>query len=110
MADDTNEKEVTREARIKAAAEKIKAREEAEIAAEAAAIVDAEIAAEAEAKRQAEIDIQNAKIREEAAKARAAAFKPFCKSIGDFMLANGLEDPRSIPDSALQDLRRKAGL
>lgn len=70
----------------------------------------AKTAAEVAAELQREKDEAEEKIRAEAAKKRAAAFKSFCKSIGDFMHDNGIENPRTIPDSAVSELRDKAGL
>lgn len=102
-----NEIEVDREARIAAAAAKIKAREDAEILAAAAAEVDAAIAAEAEVERIRREEETNAKYHAEAKRARSAGIKEFAGLLSGWMVQNDSDDIYAAP---VDELRKQAGL
>jgi hypothetical protein len=102
-----NAAEVSRDARIKAAAARLKAREDAEILAQATAQVEAELAAEAEAARIRADEERNAKAHAETRKARSAAIKNISKALAAWMVDNDTDDIYSAPIDAM---RKAAGL
>lgn len=102
-----NAAEVTREARVRAAAARLKASEEAEILAKATAQVEAEMAAEAELARIRADEERNAKAHAEARKARSAAIKNLSKALAAWMVDNDSDDIYSAP---IDSMRKAAGL
>lgn len=108
--DEMGKGEATFDDKVSAEVDKLKAEQDEKFRAEAAAKVKAEEDAAAAAKAVAEQEVRDAKARVDNEKARLAKFTLFCKSVGDYMLANKVEDPRSLPDVAVFDLRQKAGI
>lgn len=104
------EAEFTRDEMIKAQMAKIQAKEEAQIRAEAEAIVERELAAAAEAKRLADEAVASEKARVAAAKERAKVLKSFAGLVAEWMIANDCDNPASIPASVVSDLKLKGGL
>lgn len=105
-----NEFEVTREERVKAAAARIKATEDAEILAKAEALVDAELAVEAEKLAELEQARRNAEARAVEAKLRAAAIKKLSAAVAAYMVEHDVDLPRLIPQDAIVQMREAAGI
>lgn len=76
----------------------------------AKAIDAAKSAAAAQAEAERVVAERDAKVRAESDAKRAKSFKAFAKSIGDYMVASGVENPRVIDDAVVERLRAEAGL
>lgn len=76
----------------------------------AKAIDAAKSAAAAAAEHERAIAERDAKVRAESDAKRAKCFKAFAKSIGDYMVAAGVDNPRVIDDAVVDRLRAEAGL
>jgi hypothetical protein len=105
-----NEFEVAREERIKAAAARIKASEDAEILAKATALVEAELAVEREKVAELEQAKRNAEARAEDAKIRSAGIKKLAAAVAAYMVEFDCDLPRLIPFHEVERMRAEAGL
>jgi hypothetical protein len=105
-----NLEEVTKEALVLAEIEKIKAREEEDIKAEAAAKVEADFVAKALAKREAEQAKANEEAKVEAAKKRLAGLKTYTTALGKWMVEHDCDNPITVPSTVVDSLRAQAGL
>lgn len=66
--------------------------------------------AEAEAKDRAKREMADSKVIAEAKAQRAACHKTFAGLLADYMVANGVENPRVIDDAVVDALKAQAGL
>ena len=104
-----NEREITTEERVKARMAQIKAKEDAQIRAEAEKAVEAELAAELEAERRRIEDEANTKARVEASIQRSKRLKVFATGVAQWLIDNDSDNPQSVPGSVVESLRAKAG-
>jgi hypothetical protein len=102
--------EVTRDEMIRAEVAKLKAKDDAQLIAEAEKIVEAELAEAAEVKRLAEEAAAAEIARAEAVKARGKIMKVYTGLVAKWMIDNDCDNPASIPASVVDDLRKQGGI
>lgn len=99
---------IVSDAVVEAEVEKVEAEAAAKV--RETAVQRAKRIAETEAKERAKRDAQDAKLKADAEAKRAAAHKAYVGLLADYMVANGVENPRVIDDAVVFALKAQAGL